>query len=340
MAVFASSCGGGDVVGPYGGSVRRFVIDRFDLPTTDDAVTTTGDDLDGDGFVDNALGNMCVQLAANHDLVTADGVAAMRASGFLGTFATIQATDFSDDDTVAVTISYLDDPYTNQIGGTLAHGRYRSNRTATTTHPAFARMYLPMLTDADPFDLTLHDVELDLVPDGDGYTGTIRGTLDPDDVTRNAGAGLAYMVDTNPRDHRQLAAALDFDHDGFVTADEALHSPIISALTPPDVTIAGTKGFSFGFAIHLAPCADGECAPTTAVNTCLDRVKDGDETDIDCGGSCHPCVGLQGCATGSDCDSGTCESTARCNVPTCTDGIQDGFENGIDCGNNCAACPQ
>ena len=78
----------------------------------------------------------------------------------------------------------------------------------------------------------------------------------------------------------------------------------------------------------------GSCA---ACATCDDGVQNGDETGIDCGGSCAPCVscndGIQnGDETGIDC-GGSCEACA-----TCDDGIQNGDETGIDCGGSCAPC--
>jgi hypothetical protein len=50
--------------------------------------------------------------------------------------------------------------------------------------------------------------------------------------------------------------------------------------------------------------------------TCYDEIQDGDETGIDCGGSCDPCVV----------------------DPTCSDNIKNGDETGIDCGGSCPAC--
>ena len=47
--------------------------------------------------------------------------------------------------------------------------------------------------------------------------------------------------------------------------------------------------------------------------TCNDGIQNGDETGIDCGGSCEACA-------------------------TCDDGIQNGDETGIDCGGSCAPC--
>ncbi len=51
--------------------------------------------------------------------------------------------------------------------------------------------------------------------------------------------------------------------------------------------------------------------------TCNDGVQNGDETGVDCGGSCPACPPN----------------------PTCSDGIQNGDETSVDCGGSCPACP-
>ena len=53
--------------------------------------------------------------------------------------------------------------------------------------------------------------------------------------------------------------------------------------------------------------------------TCSDGIMNGDETGIDCGGSCGACF-------------------VPSQEPTCFDGIQNGDETGIDCGGSCEAC--
>jgi len=78
----------------------------------------------------------------------------------------------------------------------------------------------------------------------------------------------------------------------------------------------------------------GACEPCI---TCDDGIQNGDETGIDCGGACEPCVtcddGIQnGDETGVDC-GGACEPCV-----TCDDGIQNGDETGVDCGGACEPC--
>jgi hypothetical protein len=58
----------------------------------------------------------------------------------------------------------------------------------------------------------------------------------------------------------------------------------------------------------------GAAAPGTP--TCSDGAQNGDETGVDCGGSCPN----------------------SCTAPTCSDGIQNGDETGVDCGGSCPPC--
>lgn len=77
--------------------------------------------------------------------------------------------------------------------------------------------------------------------------------------------------------------------------------------------------------LQCAPCADGkkcglnsDCAShvcnssvgTCAAPSCTDHVQNGDETDVDCGGSCSPCAAGQHCKQASDCQSGNCSNGA------------------------------
>lgn len=50
-------------------------------------------------------------------------------------------------------------------------------------------------------------------------------------------------------------------------------------------------------------------APASAWATCSDLAQNGDETDVDCGGSCSPCADGLHCAIGADCISASCTAT-------------------------------
>lgn len=78
----------------------------------------------------------------------------------------------------------------------------------------------------------------------------------------------------------------------------------------------------------------GYCTPT-----CRNTVKDGNETDLNCGGgSCNACGEAKQCVKNSDCAKGFC-SNGKCGSNHCGDGVLDGDETGIDCGGaTCSKC--
>jgi hypothetical protein len=73
--------------------------------------------------------------------------------------------------------------------------------------------------------------------------------------------------------------------------------------------------------------------------SCTDGVRNGDEPDVDCGGtSCAPCANGAGCHRGPDCTSGTCTGGV-CVEPSCADGVRNGTETDTDCGGtSCGPC--
>ncbi len=79
----------------------------------------------------------------------------------------------------------------------------------------------------------------------------------------------------------------------------------------------------------------GKCAAAT----CKDGVKNGDETDSDCGGpACPKCDIQKTCKGASDCVSGVC-TAFQCRAPTCSDAVQNAAETDVDCGGpTCGKC--
>ncbi|MEP7123790.1 MAG: hypothetical protein ABJE95_22870 [Byssovorax sp.] len=79
------------------------------------------------------------------------------------------------------------------------------------------------------------------------------------------------------------------------------------------------------------------CINNSCATSCNTGVKDGTETDVDCGGACQAnCANGKGCKSGNDCISGICTSM-KCAAPgpTCSDGITNGTESDTDCGGSC-----
>ncbi len=77
--------------------------------------------------------------------------------------------------------------------------------------------------------------------------------------------------------------------------------------------------------------------PSLAVR-CDNGVPDGDETDVDCGGSCpRLCGNGAGCASDPDCETGVCRQQV-CRAARCDDGVLNGDELVVDCGGACPGC--
>ena len=110
-------------------------------------------------------------------------------------------------------------------------------------------------------------------------------------------------------------------------------------------TDAGGDAATPGCGRNTTPCGEGgscEGAPDCASGVCRsgkcgtvspsNGFKDGDETDVDCGGTKAPaCADGKGCGVAADCTSGVCTG-GKCQVPTSTDGVKNGDETGVDCG--------
>ena len=80
-----------------------------------------------------------------------------------------------------------------------------------------------------------------------------------------------------------------------------------------------------------------------ATATCSDNTQNGDETGIDCGGSCDPCTVEPTCTDGvqNQNEEGVdCGGPCNNDCPSCNDGVQNQNEQGVDCGGPCDnACP-
>src|SRR5207237_681320 len=85
------------------------------------------------------------------------------------------------------------------------------------------------------------------------------------------------------------------------------------------------------------PGAGGDLGPGPS---CADGRRDGDETDVDCGGSCAPCALGRMCQRAAGCGGRRCVSGA-CGAPStaCNDEVIDGSGADVDCGGpQCPRC--
>jgi hypothetical protein len=85
------------------------------------------------------------------------------------------------------------------------------------------------------------------------------------------------------------------------------------------------------------PAPLATCYKESGCVSCTDKFKNGDETDVDCGGPCDPCADKLACSLPKDCKSTMCEAGF---CISCTDGVKNGGEAAIDCGgvSTCLAC--
>jgi hypothetical protein len=103
---------------------------------------------------------------------------------------------------------------------------------------------------------------------------------------------------------------------------------------PPKACAVGETCTKAADCVTQSCGTDGHClAPS-----CVDGVKNGDESDMDCGGPCpDKCKDGAACVTVNDCTSGNCDSSL-CYPTTCRDGRRDGDESDVDCGGSCPKC--
>ena len=293
------------------GPTQRFVVDGVTLPTMPGQAASFGIDLNGDGIVDNTLGNLAATLAAEGDMTTdvgdliEDGVVA---ESIVLTFGVDGAVGITVDDS-----SQLEAQPT-QTGSIATNGAV----------PVPVALALPALIDADPISLELRETAIQLVADGSGFDVEIDGLVDGAAFRSAAAAAVVQMAIANPRAHLVLASEIDTNHERGVVSDvEAASSPVVVALTCP--ISAPISRCSESSDLHGSPCAAGSCVDTPIADHCHDRILDGDETGLDCGGSCVSCAAGVACATDADCDSAACDG-GTCRAPSCNDGVLDGFE--------------
>ncbi|CAF0903667.1 unnamed protein product [Adineta steineri] len=98
------------------------------------------------------------------------------------------------------------------------------------------------------------------------------------------------------------------------------------------------SGYLDEFRVYSRELSDTEVYALTKDKTCFDGIMGGDETDIDCGGSCFKCAVGQNCILTKDCNNVLCTNDICANA-TCNDGLKNNGETDIECGgSNCLPC--
>lgn len=93
------------------------------------------------------------------------------------------------------------------------------------------------------------------------------------------------------------------------------HAMVYSAAGTPECPECELLDFRMGPRTFLSMAVRRNGPLLNPNSTCSDGKQNGDETGVDCGGSCPPC-----------------------REPSCYDGIKNGDETGVDCGGSCLEC--
>ena len=172
-------------------------------------------------------------------------------------------------------------------------------------------------------------------------SGTATATQTAGDCHKNACDGAGGVVST--------VDPLDVPSDG-----NQCNAHLCTGGTPSTPPLAagaactqggGKRCDGMGACVQCVQAADCAAASTCLAHqcvllACMNGVKDGTETAVDCGGStCPKCADLATCLADSDCVSGFCNASGICKTPTCFDGVQNHGETDTDCGGpNCPKC--
>ena len=93
--------------------------------------------------------------------------------------------------------------------------------------------------------------------------------------------------------------------------------PVVVDLTPPTDLVPDDAAFDLAMPPDLAR-GDLVSSPDLLPPAfCFDKMKDGNESDVDCGGACSPCAAGQHCNVAGDCASMTC-TALLCAAPAPT----------------------
>ncbi|HUJ59590.1 MAG TPA: hypothetical protein VLX92_13885 [Kofleriaceae bacterium] len=263
----------------------HYVIDHVNVPTTSAQAQADGLDLDGNGTIDNQLGNVLATFTSQgFDFQTTvsqdvdDGAIIML--GDLQASALDNASDAgftlytgtnpqppacsSPTDTVCrhhLTGSAMFDvaasPRDNPLAGAIVNGTY------TTTTSGHLSVQLALA--GNPVTLTLIGARAKLVPTATTITtGILAGAITTTDLDTKVFPAVQQAVTatiaadctalTSPptcgcasgSQGASLIALFDANHDCAVSVDEIENNQLIQALFAPDVTVEGQKALSFG----------------------------------------------------------------------------------------------
>jgi hypothetical protein len=251
-----------------------------------------GMDLNGDSKVDNQLGNIIGALSANN-LNTQDGVDSAVCKGSVILLMTETSADmtYQNDDASGALVQvgkamtgYVDtnnnmkcdsadtgipkfdgsDQFTldtsfagAQFAGRITNGKFSSNSPVTTTHPVTVSLQLPLVSGADPVQLTIVGAHIQFTESGGKISsGQINGAIKSSDVMNtiipNVAKLLNSRVTANPTGSTEKQILQIFDigctgmpnlkGDGMISTCEVSDNSIIKNVLNPDVQMFDSAG--------------------------------------------------------------------------------------------------
>ncbi|HEY1548757.1 MAG TPA: hypothetical protein VGG28_13100 [Kofleriaceae bacterium] len=237
---------------PDDGAYQRFVVDDFTFPTSQAQFMSLGSDLNGDGNVDNAIGEAIDALQAEFDIRDDASIRALLGSGDVPSSLEL----FSSDPNQIVGLQYF---ATQTDGGAVLRGTAVDAGGFATVglQQGTVTLLLPALVDTGPTPITLDYTQMQLVPDGSGaYEVGVQGLVEPTVAADAVCASLLDMIATNPSAHEGMVRILDDDFDGSdptpPTMAGCLASGTIATLLAPDVVGPDKQPYiSLGIALHV-----------------------------------------------------------------------------------------
>ncbi len=133
-------------------------------------------------------------------------------------------------------------------------------------------------------------------------------------------------------------------HCANTTLDTASGETDVDCGGPCKDKCADAKGCAKNDDCQSTLCDIGATTPTCKAPTCTDSVKNGDETDVDCGGpTCtaltipNLCASGKGCQSHTDCSTTYCSPNMLCGTEPahCSDTTKSGDESDVNCGGSC-----
>lgn len=310
LVIFATACGATRreptdppvvVVGPFTGTTSRWVMDGVSTADTDLHPSTR------DKWVGHSkIGGLLSAVFAVNDGSTA--TPAMRSSGVLRSTLELISDDpvLANDNSVGMRyVAGIEDSTSIELGGRLARAQFHSNGAFDRAAPLIrGELLLPVFRYADPIRLRVTNLETSLLVTDTSLEMLVQGGVLDADVKAAVFPSVNQMVAFRPTEFGLLRVFFDPNFDGVITREES--DAAIDTLVNRDVRIddsgrvalhtsdaSDANGYSLGVVLRFVRCESGWCGDDS--QPCTDRVQDGDETSIDCGGSCGPCSGTAPC---------------------------------------------